>query len=291
MSKLLNNRYQMTAPLGKGGFGLTFMAEDTFLPSRRPCVIKQLRPGTQNPELYEEIKRRFEREAAILEDLSNGTNSIPKLYAYFTEENKFYLVQELIEGINLEQKVKRDGVLSSSEVIRILIDVLGILQYIHKKGIIHRDIKPANIMLRKTDNKPVLIDFGAVKEVLGHGTGAASMVIGSLGYMPMEQGMGRPIFSSDLYSLAMTALYLLSGKEPQDFHSDPQSGKIIWRNQLPALPASLADTLEQALEPYPRERFPSAEAMLRSLGDLQLDMLTDKMKQFRRRGTPPSTDP
>ncbi len=287
MNKLLNNRYQMTAPLGKGGFGITFMAEDTFLPSRRPCVIKQLRPNTQNPEVYEEIKRRFEREAAILEDLSNGTNAIPKLYAYFTEDNKFYLVQELIEGINLAQKVQRDGVLSPAEVVRILIDVLGILEYIHKKGIIHRDIKPANIMLRQVDNKPVLIDFGAVKEVLGHGT-AASMVIGSLGYMPMEQGMGRPIFSSDLYSLAMTALYLLSGKEPQDFNSDPQSGKILWQSQLPDLPVSLAETLDKALEPYPRDRLASAEAMLRSLGDLQLDMLTDQMKRFRRRGIPPS---
>lgn len=287
MTKLLNNRYQMNAPLGKGGFGITFMAEDTFLPSRRPCVIKQLRPATQNPEVYEEIKRRFEREAAILEDLSNGTNAIPKLYAYFTEDNKFYLVQELIEGINLEQKVQREGVLPPSEVVRILIDVLGILEYIHKKGIIHRDIKPPNIMLRKLDNKPVLIDFGAVKEVLGHGT-SASMVIGSLGYMPMEQGMGRPIFSSDLYSLAMTALYLLSGKEPQDFNSDPQSGKILWRQQFPDLPASLADTLDKAMEPYPRDRFATAEAMLRSLGDLQLDMLTDQMKRFRRRGTPPA---
>jgi serine/threonine-protein kinase len=287
MTKLLNNRYQMNAPLGKGGFGITFIAEDTFLPSRRPCVIKQLRPATQNPEVYEEIKRRFEREAAILEDLSNGTNAIPKLYAYFTEDNKFYLVQELIEGINLEQKVQREGVLPPSEVVRILIDVLGILEYIHKKGIIHRDIKPPNIMLRKLDNKPVLIDFGAVKEVLGHGT-SASMVIGSLGYMPMEQGMGRPIFSSDLYSLAMTALYLLSGKEPQDFNSDPQSGKILWRQQFPDLPASLADTLDKAMEPYPRDRFASAEAMLKSLGDLQLDMLTDQMKRFRRRGTPPA---
>jgi serine/threonine-protein kinase len=288
MSKLLNNRYQMTAPLGKGGFGITFVAEDTFLPSRRPCVIKQLRPATKNPELYEEIKRRFEREAAILEDLSNGTNFIPKLYAYFTEDNNFYLVQELIEGINLEQKVQREGVLPPSEVVQILIDVLGILQYIHKKGIIHRDIKPPNIMLRKADNKPVLIDFGAVKEVLGHGTNAASMVIGSLGYMPMEQGMGRPIFSSDLYSLAMTALYLLSGKEPQDFNSDPQSGKILWRDQFPDLPSSLVETLDKALEPYPRDRFASAEAMLRGLGDLQLDMLTEQMKRFRRRGTPPT---
>ncbi|APB34853.1 serine/threonine protein kinase [Gloeomargarita lithophora Alchichica-D10] len=288
MNKLLNNRYQMTAPLGKGGFGITFMAEDTFLPSRRPCVIKQLRPATQNPEVYEEIKRRFEREAAILEDLSNGTNFIPKLYAYFTEDNKFYLVQELIEGINLEQKVRKEGVLPPSEVVQILIDVLGILEYIHKKGIIHRDIKPPNIMIRQADRKPVLIDFGAVKEVLGHGTSAASMVIGSLGYMPMEQGMGRPIFSSDLYSLAMTALHLLTGREPQDFNSDPQSGKILWRDQFPDLSSSLVETLDKALEPYPRDRFASAEAMLSSLGDLQLDMLTDQMKRLRRRGTPPT---
>ena len=95
---LLNNRYQIIQTLGSGGFGDTFLAEDTQMPSQRRCVIKQLKPIENNPAIYQLVQERFAREAAILEELGGISQQIPTLYAYFNLEEKFYLVQEWVEG-------------------------------------------------------------------------------------------------------------------------------------------------------------------------------------------------
>ncbi|MGC1247784.1 MAG: serine/threonine-protein kinase, partial [Spirulinaceae cyanobacterium] len=160
---LLSNRYRLLRPLGKGGFGETFLAEDTHMPSGRSCVIKLLKPMTQNPQVYELVKERFQREAAILEELGEANQQIPRLYAYFTEEEQFYLVQKWIPGVTLAEKVQQQQRLGEDEVRGILVDILPVLDYIHSQKIVHRDIKPENIILRSSDHKPVLIDFGAVK--------------------------------------------------------------------------------------------------------------------------------
>ena len=160
---LLNNRYKVLDSIGCGGFGETFLAEDTQMPSGRRCVVKKLHPVSHHPQLYPLIKERFQREAAILEDLGSH-NQIPALYAYFEENNDFYLVQELIEGITLTNIIQSQSSFSESYVRDFLVDFLQILDYVHQKKIIHRDIKPDNIIIRESDQKPVLIDFGAVKE-------------------------------------------------------------------------------------------------------------------------------
>jgi serine/threonine protein kinase len=143
---LLNNRYQIIRALGGGGFGDTFLAEDTYLPSRRICVIKQLKPVTHKPQVYQLIQERFGREAAILEELGEGHEQIPRLYAYFVEDEHFYLVQEWVEGLTLSQKVQQEGLFSESLVRELLVNLLPVLNYIHTKGIIHRDIKPIAIV-------------------------------------------------------------------------------------------------------------------------------------------------
>jgi serine/threonine protein kinase, bacterial len=99
----LKNRYKILQQLGEGGFGKTFLTEDLDLPSGRRCVIKQLYPRTSDPQIYQVIKERFQREAAILEHLGDKHPQIPSLYAYFEDEDQFYLVQELIEGVNLTE--------------------------------------------------------------------------------------------------------------------------------------------------------------------------------------------
>jgi len=164
---LLNNRYRIIRTLGGGGFGETFLAEDTQIPSNRRCVIKQLRPIQNNPQVYLLVQQRFQREAAILEELGDGSNQIPRLYAYFSENGQFYLVQEYIEGQTLTAKVQQQGSVSESSVKEILTSILPVLDYVHSKGIVHRDIKPDNILIRYADGKPILIDFGAVKETVG----------------------------------------------------------------------------------------------------------------------------
>jgi serine/threonine protein kinase len=267
---LLGNRYQVLQTLGSGGFGTTYLAEDIQMPSRRKCVIKQLKPIANNPEIYQLVQARFQREAAILETLGDESNQIPKLYAYFAEAGEFYLIQEWIEGMTLRDKVQAEGPLPEPTVRQILLSLLPVLSYVHDRRIVHRDIKPDNIILRRRDNQPFLIDFGAVRETMGtivnsQGGTASSIVIGTPGFMPSEQAAGRPLYSSDLYSLGLTMIYLLTGKFPQELELDPATGEVIWRYNAPHISSQLADVLEKAIQSHPRDRYPTAQAMLMAL--------------------------
>ncbi|MEP0769785.1 IMS domain-containing protein [Trichocoleus sp. ST-U1] len=269
MPTLLDNRYRIIQTLGAGGFGETFLAEDIHMPSGRRCAIKRLKPVTNNPQ-YQLIKDRFQREAAILEELGEGNYQIPRLYAYFAAGDQFYLVQEWIEGETLAQMVQQQGSLSESSVREILVNLLPVLDYVHHKGIVHRDIKPANVIVRKRDTKPVLIDFGAVKETMGtiinsEGRTISSIVIGTPGFMPSEQAIGRPLFSSDLYSLGLTAIYLLTGKLPQSLNIDRDSGEILWHQYTLNVSASLLAVLDKAIQSHPSDRYTNVQEMLHAL--------------------------
>ncbi|MDZ8033700.1 protein kinase domain-containing protein [Nostoc sp. DedSLP04] len=268
---LLNNRYQVIQVIGAGGFGETFLAEDVHMPSRRRCVIKQLKPITNNdPQTYQLIQQRFEREAATLEYLGESSHQIPKLYAYFSENGQFYLVQEWIHGQTLTKIVEAKGFESETAVRQILLSLLSVLDYVHSKGIIHRDIKPDNIILRSVDNEPVLIDFGAVKETIrsvvnSPGYPTRSLVIGTPGYMPSEQAVGRPVYATDIYSLGLTAIYLLTGKHPQELVTDLKTGEILWQQHVPNVSAQLAAVLNQAIKPHAGDRYSTASKMLYAL--------------------------
>ncbi|BBD59200.1 serine/threonine kinase [Nostoc sp. HK-01] len=269
-SILLNNRYQVIQVLGAGGFGETFLAEDTHMPSRRRCVIKQLKPIANDPQTYELIQQRFEREAATLEYLGESSDQIPRLHAYFSENGLFYLVQEWIHGETLTHLVETRGCQSEATVREILLSLLSILDYVHSKGIIHRDIKPDNIILRSVDSQPVLIDFGAVKETIRTvmskpGYPTQSMVIGTPGYMPSEQAIGRPIYATDIYSLGLTAIYLLTGKQPSELPTHQQTGEILWQNEAPPVSPQLATVLNQAIKPQASDRYSTASKMLYAL--------------------------
>lgn len=270
MTTLLNNRYQISQVLGAGGFGETFLAEDTYMPSRRQCVIKQLKPVTNDPQMYQLIQQRFQREAATLEALGEGSDQIPKLYAYFLENGQFHLVQEWIQGQTLTAKVAAEGPLSESVVKEILVSLLLVLDFVHSKGIIYRDIKPDNIIVRQSNGQPVLIDFGAVKETMttvvnSKGTPTYSIVLGTPGFMSPEQATGRPIYGSDLYSLGMTAIYLLTGLLPQELETDPQTEEMLWRQYAPNVSAHLAAVLDKAIQYHPRDRYTTAIKMLDAL--------------------------
>lgn len=270
MTKLLNNRYQVIQVLGAGGFGETFLAEDTHLPSRRRCVIKQLKPLVDEPKTYQKVQQLFEREATTLEFLGEGSDQIPNLFAYFSENGLFYLVQEWIQGQTLTNIVETNGCLNEQAVKDILQSLLPVLEYVHSKGIIHRDIKPDNIILRNSNNKPVLIDFGAVKETVrtainSSGNPTQSMVIGTPGYMPSEQMLRRAVFATDIYSLGLTAIYLLTGKHPQELQTNPETGKIVWEDDVNEISTSLKTVLNRAIEPNIGSRYSTAGKMLYAL--------------------------
>jgi serine/threonine protein kinase len=270
---MINNRYHVLKLLGEGGFGRTYLTEDTHMPSRRKCVVKELKSIDNNSQIQQLVIDRFQREAATLEDLGENHSQIPKLYAYFAESNQFYLVQELVEGSTLEEALKQQGLMTEQRVKEILQDLLNTLQYVHSRGIIHRDIKPDNIIIRTSDRRPVLIDFGAVRETLGtmvnsQGQAVQSIVIGTPGYMSSEQAVGKPLFSSDLYSLGLTMVYLLTGKNPQELPIDNHTGTIHWRQIAPHVSPEFASILDKAIQPYARDRYLNVPAMIAALNGM-----------------------
>lgn len=262
---------------------------------------------THDPQTYQLVQERFQREAAVLEELGEGNNQIPKLYAYFSEAGQFYLVQEWIEGDTLTKKVEQGGRLSDTEVKQILVSLLPVLDYVHSRHMVHRDIKPDNIIIRKRDGLPVLIDFGAVKEAMNTvvvnqpGNSAQSMVIGTPGFMPSEQAGGRPTYSSDLYSLGLSAVFLLTGKMPQELETDARTGEFLWRQYAGNINSNLAMVIDRAIRFNPRDRFASAKEMLNALqssqsGDAVSQMATvavspGGLPQARNNSTPPIASP
>ncbi len=269
IGKLLDHRYQIIRVLATGGFGQTYIAEDTRRPGNPICVVKHLKPGT-DPRVFATAKRLFNSEAETLEKLGNH-DQIPRLLAYFDENQEFYLVQEYIEGHTLAQELLPGKRWSESQVIQLLQEVLGILEFVHKQSVIHRDIKPDNIIRRTSDNKFVLVDFGAVKQlrtqmVTVGGQASATVVIGTPGYMPTEQGQGKPRPNSDIYSLGIIAIQALTGLPATELQEDPETGEIIWRHSVTVNPR-LAAVLTKMVRYHFKDRYQSATEALQACKD------------------------
>ncbi|QUS61190.1 IMS domain-containing protein [Synechocystis sp. PCC 7338] len=263
MITLLVNRYEIVKSLGSGGFGETFLAKDTQVPSQRLVVVKRLKPANQsNHTSTELIEKLFQKEAEALEKLGEKNSQIPKLYSYFFDNNEFYLIQEYIQGKSLKDVAPVD----EEQAKIILYSLLETIQYIHDKGIIHRDIKPENIIIRDSDHLPVLIDFGAVKETmgavtLGSGSTVSSVVIGTRGFMAPEQSTGRPVFSTDLYALGLTIIYALTKKLPVEFEVSMLIGELDWQSHIPDVDKHLAKVLDKAIQMEPSRRYLTAKEM------------------------------
>jgi len=228
--KLFRDRYRVLRMIGRGGFGVTFLATDVSLPGKPLCVIKQLCPKLSEPPALAKARQRFEKEATILSKLGSHSQ-IPLLLDYFVVDEDFFLIQEYIRGITLARQVRRYGCLSETLARKFLREMLLLLEYVHNNQVIHRDIKPQNIIRSEEDGRLVLIDFGAVKEQIaqvGDSTlkTPTTQFVGTMGFAPPEQFALRPVFSSDIYALGITCLYLLTKKSPLEFRSNHYTGEI-----------------------------------------------------------------
>ncbi|MCC5667314.1 serine/threonine protein kinase [Nostoc sp. CHAB 5784] len=271
LGQLLDGRYQVLQVLGKGGFGQTYIAQDTHRPGFPKCVVKHLKPVTRNPEFLETARRLFTSEAETLEQLGNH-DQIPRLLAYFEDNQEFFLVQEFIEGHTLKAELFPNQPWTKDQVIQLLQEMLDILQFIHSRNVIHRDIKPDNIIRRQQDGKLVLIDFGAVKQVQTQlltvpARTPATIAIGTPGYMSTEQGQGKPRLNSDIYSLGIIGIQSLTGLHPINFEEDPHTGEISWQHQA-NVSSELASVLSKMVLHHFKQRYQSAAEVLRVLKHL-----------------------
>ncbi|MBN3891828.1 MAG: serine/threonine protein kinase [Nostoc sp. JL31] len=271
LGQLLDGRYQVLQTLGGGGFGQTYIAQDTHRPGFPKCVVKHLKPVTRSPEFLETARRLFTSEAETLEQLGYH-DQIPRLLAYFEDNQEFFLVQEFIEGHTLKAELFPNQRWTEDRVIQLLQQVLGILQFIHSHNVIHRDIKPDNIIRRQQDGKFVLIDFGAVKQVQTQlltiaGHTRATIIIGTPGYMSTEQGQGKPRPNSDIYSLGIIGIQSLTGLHPINFEEDPDTGEISWQHQA-NVSSELASVLSKMVLHHFKQRYQSAAEVLHVLKDL-----------------------
>ncbi|NMG08698.1 serine/threonine-protein kinase [Brasilonema sp. UFV-L1] len=277
MPLILVGRYLPKRLLGRGGFGAAFLARDRYTPGMRECVVKQFQPANNlSPTQLQLAQDLFEREAVVLEEIGHQHEQIPDLFAYFPvivpslqaeqQEQFFYLVQEYIDGQNLEEELTQKGKYSEQEALEILREILKVLKFVHEKGIIHRDIKPSNIM-RHRNGKLYLLDFGAVKQVTNSpiGGSTASTGIYSMGFAPPEQMSGGQVFpSTDLYALAVTVLMLLTGEVEITQLFDAYSNQWKWQSKV-TVSQHFADVLDKMLLSAANQRYQSAQEVLDAL--------------------------
>lgn len=265
---LLRYRYQVIRQLGSGGFGRTFLAEDTDKLNEL-CVVKQLVSQFPGTKAWQKANELFQEEAQRLQQLGEHPQ-IPALYAYFEQDNYLYLVQQLIVGQTLQQEVEQQGIFSEEKIWQLLSDLLPVLQFIHAHHVIHRDLKPENIIRRQSDGKPVLIDFGVSKQLSATAIASPGTSIGSFGYASLEQmNIGDAYPASDLYSLGVTCFYLLTQIHPSQLWTEKGYSWVTdWRQYLKApISQKLEQVLNKLLQKDFLQRYQHADEVLRDLND------------------------
>jgi tetratricopeptide (TPR) repeat protein len=277
IGKLLKGRYQIVQMLGAGVFGQTYIAIDVENPENPKCVVKQLKVTGSQPSHLQTLRLHFLSETETLKHLGCH-EQIPQLIACFEENERFYLVQEFIEGHSLTAELPVNEHLgylwSENEVILFLQDVLGILKFVHSQGVIHCDVKPENLIRRACDGKLVLIDFGSIQPVdFGIDTVLPiyKIPVTSLGYIPPEQFIGQTHPNSDIYALGIIAIQALTGITPLRLQTDPCTNEILWRSNYTQVSDYLAAVISQMVRYNYKDRFKSVDEILRALQQMRLE--------------------
>lgn len=303
--RVVNNRYRIERTLGQGGFGRTYYALDSQRFSK-PVVLKEFNPISRGDYVVQKSRELFEREAATLNSLEHP--QIPRFYGWFEEEGRLFLVQEFIEGKTyhslLEERLEEGRAFSEEEVLRFLLDLLPVLDYIHAHNVIHRDITPDNIMQQDGKSKPILIDFGASRYVKSSQSqeNLLGTAVGKIGFAPLEQLQTGTCFpSSDLYALAATVVVLLTGKETSEL-IDPATLSWTWSGSV-QVGDRLTAMLTKMLASRPEYRYQTAAEALEMAQSLVNEHRADSSNQAKYwsvssssshplpRTNPPKTNP
>ncbi len=277
IGKVLQQRYQIVQSLGAGVFGQTYISVDIEHPHNPKRVVKQLKVTSSQPSYLQDLRLRFLTETRTLKHLGHH-KQIPQLISCFEENERFYLVQEFIEGHSLSAELpvnkNPDYFWSENAVVRFLKDVLSILQYVHSQGVIHCDVKPENLIRRAKDGKLVLIDFGSIQPV-DFGADEVlpiySIPVTSLGYIPPEQFIGKTQINSDIYALGMIAIQALTGLTPLQLKKHPSNNEVLWRSRDTAVSDYVAALIGKMVRYSFQERFQTAADVLQALDKIPLD--------------------
>lgn len=255
---------------------ILYCARDSHLPGK--WVVKQMKELQGNEDDVAAIREQFRREAALLSGLSHPV--LPKVIDCFMEDGKDYLVEQFIDGVDLEELLACKGRLSQYEVINVTVRLLDVLDYLHGKGIIYRDLKPGNVMIGSAGHVH-LVDFG-IARLYTRGKKADTVVVGTPGFAsPEHYGKGQTDARSDLYSLGATMHNLLTGRDPADapFAFQPPASLV------PGTSKGLSNLIMKALELQPENRFSSAMEMQKVLKESTIE--TPYRLDYRYRHTIP----
>ncbi|WP_254173349.1 serine/threonine-protein kinase [Planktothrix pseudagardhii] len=256
----LKDRYRAIRILGQSQWNRTFLAVDEDKPSQPRCVIKQCLYPPSQPDARVEF-RVYTRK---LDPISQHP-ALPDLLASFEEKDCGYIVQDYISGRNLAEELEQEGVFQELQIWYILSEILPLLQFIHEKGMIHGDIKPENIIRRSAfipPTKPlILVDFAGIYPQQNFPT----TLQGSPEYAAPEQLQGEINAKTDLYSLGITCLHLLTQMSPFDLFNI-KTNTWVWRDYLKRpISQRLTRILTQLIERNPSKRYPSATAVMQDL--------------------------
>ncbi len=267
-SRLQGGRYQIKKVLGQGGMGAALLATDLRLDSK-PVVIKELISDNTDPAKLQEDVRNFKREVTTLAHLDHPL--IPNVTDHFQEGSRYFMVQEFVDGENLEDRMDRiNQPMKEREVLEYASEILDILDYLSHETppIVHRDIKPANIIIGNKDKKAHLVDFGIARaDEVRNARRKQTTALGTPGYAPPEQYQGNADPRSDLYALAATLHHLLTNRDPRNH---PPFTYPPVRTLNPQISPETEQVLKKALTNDINQRYQSAAAMKQAVDDILL---------------------
>lgn len=268
---LLHDRYHLVGVAAKGLFGQTYLARDRKRHNQL-CVLKEFIPVEQNPATLQGRWQHFQMATSDLYALQHA--QLPRFQVMILHRGRFYWVREYIEGKSystlLDERRTIGQTFSEAEVRQLLEQVLPVLTYLHRRGVIHRNLCLESLILRQRDQLPVLIDFGWVKELavrLQLHTVKSKLAIATWGYAPPEQFYaGKVSPHSDLYALAVVAIVLLTGKPPEELYDE--AAQVFDWEQWAIVHPKFGRILRRMLHSNPQKRFASATQVMQALQEV-----------------------